>query len=51
MPQMAPLSWFSLMIMFILLMIMINTMLYFNKKYIIKMEKNKKMNKSMLWKW
>nr|YP_011010592.1 ATP synthase F0 subunit 8 [Halobates alluaudi]WPW47246.1 ATP synthase F0 subunit 8 [Halobates alluaudi]WPW47285.1 ATP synthase F0 subunit 8 [Halobates alluaudi] len=51
MPQMAPLSWLSLMIMFIMMIIVINSMSYFNKNYMIK--KNKKnMNMNQLnWKW
>nr|YP_010268804.1 ATP synthase F0 subunit 8 [Halobates maculatus]UIG88119.1 ATP synthase F0 subunit 8 [Halobates maculatus]UIG88126.1 ATP synthase F0 subunit 8 [Halobates maculatus] len=51
MPQMAPLSWLTLMIMFIIMIIVINSMTYFNKNYKIKKEmENKKMNQ-LNWKW
>nr|YP_011010241.1 ATP synthase F0 subunit 8 [Halobates nereis]WPW46830.1 ATP synthase F0 subunit 8 [Halobates nereis]WPW47064.1 ATP synthase F0 subunit 8 [Halobates nereis] len=51
MPQMAPMSWLSLMIMFIMMIIVINSMSYFNKNYKIEMSKeNKKMNQ-LKWKW
>nr|YP_010270151.1 ATP synthase F0 subunit 8 [Potamometra macrokosos]UJY96838.1 ATP synthase F0 subunit 8 [Potamometra macrokosos]UJY96851.1 ATP synthase F0 subunit 8 [Potamometra macrokosos]UJY96864.1 ATP synthase F0 subunit 8 [Potamometra macrokosos]UJY96877.1 ATP synthase F0 subunit 8 [Potamometra macrokosos] len=51
MPQMAPLSWFSLMIMFTICIIMINAMMYFNKNYITKSLKQKKNMKFINWKW
>nr|YP_011010605.1 ATP synthase F0 subunit 8 [Halobates robustus]WPW47272.1 ATP synthase F0 subunit 8 [Halobates robustus] len=51
MPQMAPMSWLSLMIMFIMMIIVINSMSYFNKNYKIKKStKNMEMNK-LMWKW
>nr|YP_011010631.1 ATP synthase F0 subunit 8 [Halobates bryani]WPW47311.1 ATP synthase F0 subunit 8 [Halobates bryani] len=51
MPQMAPMSWLSLMIMFIIMIIVINSMSYFNKNYQIKTNsKDKKMNQ-LNWKW
>nr|YP_011010475.1 ATP synthase F0 subunit 8 [Halobates flaviventris]WPW47103.1 ATP synthase F0 subunit 8 [Halobates flaviventris] len=51
MPQMAPLSWLTLMIMFIIMIIIINSMTYFNKNYMIKNKmENKKMNQ-LNWKW
>nr|YP_011010215.1 ATP synthase F0 subunit 8 [Halobates hawaiiensis]WPW46791.1 ATP synthase F0 subunit 8 [Halobates hawaiiensis] len=51
MPQMAPLSWLTLMIMFIIMIIIINSMTYFNKNYKIKNKmENKKMNQ-LNWKW
>nr|YP_011010579.1 ATP synthase F0 subunit 8 [Halobates poseidon]WPW47233.1 ATP synthase F0 subunit 8 [Halobates poseidon] len=51
MPQMAPMSWLSLMIMFIMMIIVINSMSYFNKNYTIKKKmSNMKMNK-LNWKW
>nr|YP_011010332.1 ATP synthase F0 subunit 8 [Metrocoris quynhi]WPW46947.1 ATP synthase F0 subunit 8 [Metrocoris quynhi] len=51
MPQMAPLSWLSLMIMFIITIIIINTLMYFNKNYMTKMENKEKNFKEMNWKW
>nr|YP_011010189.1 ATP synthase F0 subunit 8 [Halobates micans]WPW46713.1 ATP synthase F0 subunit 8 [Halobates micans]WPW46778.1 ATP synthase F0 subunit 8 [Halobates micans]WPW46804.1 ATP synthase F0 subunit 8 [Halobates micans] len=51
MPQMAPLSWLTLMIMFIIMIIIINSMTYFNKNYKIEESmENKKMNQ-LNWKW
>nr|YP_010268838.1 ATP synthase F0 subunit 8 [Halobates hayanus]UIG88217.1 ATP synthase F0 subunit 8 [Halobates hayanus]UIG88235.1 ATP synthase F0 subunit 8 [Halobates hayanus] len=51
MPQMAPLSWLSLMIMFIMMIIVVNSMTYFNKNYKIE-SKKKNMKMNMLnWKW
>nr|YP_010268792.1 ATP synthase F0 subunit 8 [Halobates proavus]UIG88094.1 ATP synthase F0 subunit 8 [Halobates proavus]UIG88100.1 ATP synthase F0 subunit 8 [Halobates proavus] len=51
MPQMAPLSWLTLMIMFIIMIIIINSMTYFNKNYMIEKKlENKKMNQ-LNWKW
>nr|WQM87298.1 ATP synthase F0 subunit 8 [Ventidius karen] len=51
MPQMAPLSWMTLMIMFILSILMINSMMYFNKEYkIFKTMKSEK-SKMISWKW
>nr|YP_011010436.1 ATP synthase F0 subunit 8 [Halovelia malaya]WPW47051.1 ATP synthase F0 subunit 8 [Halovelia malaya] len=51
MPQMAPMSWLTLMLLFTMTMIIINTMMYFNKDY-----KNKNTEKNMTkklfnWKW
>nr|YP_010219082.1 ATP synthase F0 subunit 8 [Metrocoris esakii]UBY46235.1 ATP synthase F0 subunit 8 [Metrocoris esakii] len=51
MPQMAPLSWLSLMIMFIMTIIVINTLMYFNKNYMTKMESKEKDYNKMNWKW
>nr|YP_011010410.1 ATP synthase F0 subunit 8 [Metrocoris stranguloides]WPW47025.1 ATP synthase F0 subunit 8 [Metrocoris stranguloides] len=51
MPQMAPLSWLSLMIMFIITIIIINTLMYFNKNYMTKMENKEKIFNEMNWKW
>nr|YP_010268852.1 ATP synthase F0 subunit 8 [Halovelia novoguinensis]UIG88257.1 ATP synthase F0 subunit 8 [Halovelia novoguinensis] len=51
MPQMAPMSWLTLMLLFMTTMIIINTMMYFNKDYKNKnMEKNI-MKKNFNWKW
>nr|YP_010736913.1 ATP synthase F0 subunit 8 [Idioscopus ventrispinus]WEP24800.1 ATP synthase F0 subunit 8 [Idioscopus ventrispinus] len=50
MPQMSPMWWLILMLMFNLLYLMMNTILYFNYKIMnkdsIKINKNK-----MNWKW
>nr|YP_011010696.1 ATP synthase F0 subunit 8 [Metrocoris communis]WPW47376.1 ATP synthase F0 subunit 8 [Metrocoris communis] len=51
MPQMAPMSWLSLMIMFILAIMMVNILMYFNKNYMTKSENNMKSIKKMNWKW
>nr|WPW47389.1 ATP synthase F0 subunit 8 [Asclepios apicalis] len=51
MPQMAPLSWLSLMIMFIMMIISINSLMYFNKKYLAKKNIMSKSEKNMNWKW
>nr|YP_011010644.1 ATP synthase F0 subunit 8 [Halobates whiteleggei]WPW47324.1 ATP synthase F0 subunit 8 [Halobates whiteleggei] len=51
MPQMAPLSWLSLMIMFILMIIVINSMSYFNKNYKIESKMSKKSMNKLNWKW
>nr|WPW47220.1 ATP synthase F0 subunit 8 [Halobates flaviventris] len=51
MPQMAPLSWLTLMIMFIIMIVIINSMTYFNKNHKIESSmENKKMNQ-LNWKW
>nr|AYQ19041.1 ATP synthase F0 subunit 8 [Elateridae sp. 3 ACP-2013] len=51
MPQMAPLSWINLFIMFVMTFMIINTLNYFsytyNNKSTQKMMKFKKIN----WKW
>nr|YP_011010267.1 ATP synthase F0 subunit 8 [Ventidius distanti]WPW46869.1 ATP synthase F0 subunit 8 [Ventidius distanti] len=51
MPQMAPLYWFTLMIMFIVMIKMINSIMYFNKNYMNTEKKIKKNNFKMNWKW
>nr|YP_011010527.1 ATP synthase F0 subunit 8 [Haloveloides sundaensis]WPW47168.1 ATP synthase F0 subunit 8 [Haloveloides sundaensis] len=51
MPQMAPLAWLKLMIMFSIMLIIVNTMLYFNKNYQIKPSSNKIMTNNSNWKW
>nr|YP_009185999.1 ATP synthase F0 subunit 8 [Tetartopeus terminatus]ALO71202.1 ATP synthase F0 subunit 8 [Tetartopeus terminatus] len=51
MPQMAPLSWLSLFIMFIVIYLMFNTLNYFSFNYMPKTFLiNKKMKKNS-WKW
>nr|YP_011010137.1 ATP synthase F0 subunit 8 [Halobates sericeus]WPW46661.1 ATP synthase F0 subunit 8 [Halobates sericeus] len=51
MPQMAPLSWLSLMIMFIMMIIVVNSMTYFNKNYKIESTKSKMKMNMLNWKW
>nr|UPL65795.1 ATPase subunit 8 [Megalotomus sp.] len=52
MPQMAPLWWDILFIIFIILFMWINTIIYFNKNLKINFKKNIKLNnKSFKWKW
>nr|YP_011010371.1 ATP synthase F0 subunit 8 [Metrocoris triangulatus]WPW46986.1 ATP synthase F0 subunit 8 [Metrocoris triangulatus] len=51
MPQMAPLSWMMLMMTFIMTMMIINTLMYFNKNYITKTTMKNKDKNSMNWKW
>nr|YP_011010423.1 ATP synthase F0 subunit 8 [Metrocoris tenuicornis]WPW47038.1 ATP synthase F0 subunit 8 [Metrocoris tenuicornis] len=51
MPQMAPMAWMTLMIMFITTIIMTNTLMYFNKKYFTKTNFNNNIKNKMNWKW
>nr|YP_011010306.1 ATP synthase F0 subunit 8 [Metrocoris ciliatus]WPW46921.1 ATP synthase F0 subunit 8 [Metrocoris ciliatus] len=51
MPQMAPLSWLTLMIIFLMTMLMINTLMYFNKNYITKTGSKNNLKTSINWKW
>nr|AZZ73284.1 ATP synthase F0 subunit 8 [Gigantometra gigas]AZZ73297.1 ATP synthase F0 subunit 8 [Gigantometra gigas] len=51
MPQMSPLAWMWLMIMFILSIILVNSMMYFNKKYLNKMTMMGKKENKINWKW
>nr|YP_011010449.1 ATP synthase F0 subunit 8 [Xenobates argentatus]WPW47077.1 ATP synthase F0 subunit 8 [Xenobates argentatus] len=51
MPQMSPLAWFKLMIMFTLMLIIVNTLLYFNKNYQTKLSKKNILKKNLNWKW
>nr|YP_009560653.1 ATP synthase F0 subunit 8 [Gigantometra gigas]AZZ73258.1 ATP synthase F0 subunit 8 [Gigantometra gigas]AZZ73271.1 ATP synthase F0 subunit 8 [Gigantometra gigas] len=51
MPQMSPLAWMWLMIMFILSIILVNSMMYFNKKYLNKMNMMGKKENKINWKW
>nr|QSL98475.1 ATP synthase F0 subunit 8 [Mileewa alara] len=50
MPQMSPIWWTSLMIYFIIMLMLINSMIYFN---LIKIKLKKKMitTKKNNWKW
>nr|QEH58943.1 ATPase subunit 8 [Trepobates sp. XD-2019] len=51
MPQMAPISWTMLMMTFIMSMMVVNTIMYFNKNYITKSKTKKNDFKNMKWKW
>nr|QWC53822.1 ATP synthase F0 subunit 8 [Concaveplana rufolineata] len=50
MPQMSPMWWMSLMILFIFMMLMFNSMIYFifSSKMNIKLTLE---NKQLIWKW
>nr|ALO70841.1 ATP synthase F0 subunit 8 [Philonthus fimetarius] len=51
MPQMAPLNWLSLFILFTMIFIIFNSMNYFSFKYSFKKSNfSKKINK-INWKW
>nr|WOR80631.1 ATP synthase F0 subunit 8 [Curtos sp.] len=52
MPQMAPMFWINLFIMFIIIFIMFNVMNYFSLMYNKKSNNNiKKISKTIFWKW
>nr|YP_009667318.1 ATP synthase F0 subunit 8 [Oxya japonica]ASC44532.1 ATP synthase F0 subunit 8 [Oxya japonica]QOL00715.1 ATP synthase F0 subunit 8 [Oxya adentata] len=53
MPQMSPMMWFSLFIMFSITLILFNQINFFSYKPTIlkKMESEFNMKKSMNWKW
>nr|AXS66183.1 ATP synthase F0 subunit 8 [Tenebrionoidea sp. 1 KM-2017] len=51
MPQMAPLNWLTLALMFILILIMFNSMNYFSVLYSPKTSAKQKMEKVTNWKW
>nr|YP_009092246.1 ATP synthase F0 subunit 8 [Ceracris versicolor]AHV78318.1 ATP synthase F0 subunit 8 [Ceracris versicolor] len=53
MPQMSPLMWFSLFIMFSITLILFNQMNFFSYKiYMIKMNDKKMIkSKNLNWKW
>nr|YP_011010345.1 ATP synthase F0 subunit 8 [Metrocoris tigrinus]WPW46960.1 ATP synthase F0 subunit 8 [Metrocoris tigrinus] len=51
MPQMAPLSWITLMIMFTMTMMMINTIVYFYKNYQTKKNDKDIYFNKMNWMW
>nr|ALO77483.1 ATP synthase F0 subunit 8 [Platydema sp. PLA01] len=51
MPQMAPLNWLSLMIMFILILVLFNVINYYSFNYSVN-KKFTKIKKSQInWKW
>nr|YP_009528994.1 ATP synthase F0 subunit 8 [Aulacophora lewisii]ATC73084.1 ATP synthase F0 subunit 8 [Aulacophora lewisii] len=51
MPQMMPLNWLMLMIMFILTFYLFNNIIFFNFNYKPKLMKIKKNNLKYIWKW
>nr|UPL65782.1 ATPase subunit 8 [Anacestra spiniger] len=51
MPQMAPLWWDILFIYFLMVFLMINMLIYFNKNYKPLTNMMKKSINSMKWKW
>nr|URX53283.1 ATP synthase F0 subunit 8 [Glyptotermes sp. 11 AB-2022a] len=52
MPQMMPLSWLTLFIVFSTTLILFNTMNYYSQTPLTKKKKNKKIKTSKLnWKW
>nr|YP_009227461.1 ATP synthase F0 subunit 8 [Peripolus nepalensis]ADZ56316.1 ATP synthase F0 subunit 8 [Peripolus nepalensis] len=53
MPQMSPLMWFSLFILFSIALILFNQMNFFSFKQnlIKKLEKSTNNSKSLIWKW
>nr|YP_009251341.1 ATP synthase F0 subunit 8 [Bicellonychia lividipennis]AIQ80138.1 ATP synthase F0 subunit 8 [Bicellonychia lividipennis] len=50
MPQMAPMNWLYLFILFIMILLMINSMIYFFKTYKNNFMIQKK-NIELKWKW
>nr|QDP18116.1 ATP synthase F0 subunit 8 [Chrotogonus sp. TAMUIC IGC OR284] len=51
-PQMSPMMWFTLFILFSATMILFNQMLFFSfKPNKINISKNKSTNNQMNWKW
>nr|YP_010729348.1 ATP synthase F0 subunit 8 [Sternolophus rufipes]WED07053.1 ATP synthase F0 subunit 8 [Sternolophus rufipes] len=51
MPQMAPINWLFLFIMFSMIFIMFNSMNYFSFKYPVKSSTTQKIMKKINWKW
>nr|AXS64924.1 ATP synthase F0 subunit 8 [Elateroidea sp. 7 KM-2017] len=51
MPQMAPLSWINLFILFVMTFMIINTLNYFSFMYDNKTLKTTPKMKSINWKW
>nr|QIK50393.1 ATP synthase F0 subunit 8 [Chorosoma macilentum]UPL65614.1 ATPase subunit 8 [Chorosoma sp.] len=51
MPQMAPLWWETLFVMFIMLFLFLSTIIYFNKMTLPKNSNFNKINSQMNWKW
>nr|YP_010427099.1 ATP synthase F0 subunit 8 [Eupatorus gracilicornis]USN89943.1 ATP synthase F0 subunit 8 [Eupatorus gracilicornis] len=51
MPQMAPLSWLLLFIMFIIIFMLFNVMNYFSFLYPVSHKTKKKSTQKINWKW
>nr|UAM92167.1 ATP synthase F0 subunit 8 [Deleaster bactrianus] len=51
MPQMAPLNWMSLFVLFIMIFMMLNLMNYFSFTYQMKQSKFLKKSSQYNWKW
>nr|ALO76098.1 ATP synthase F0 subunit 8 [Amphiops globus] len=51
MPQMAPMNWILLFVMFCLTFMLFNSMNYFSFKYEVKTSKPSKIKTFMNWKW
>nr|YP_004733175.1 ATP synthase F0 subunit 8 [Abidama producta]ACT36221.1 ATP synthase F0 subunit 8 [Abidama producta] len=51
MPQMAPMSWTMLLLMFIMSYMMFNTMIYFTQDLKTNKKNKKIMTLQMNWKW
>nr|ARH54328.1 ATP synthase F0 subunit 8 [Cymbiodyta marginella] len=51
MPQMAPLNWLFLFILFVMIFIMFNSMNYFSFKYSVKTYKPTQKKSLINWKW
>nr|ALO71129.1 ATP synthase F0 subunit 8 [Staphylinidae sp. 1 EF-2015] len=51
MPQMAPLNWLVLFIMFIITFLLFNSLNYFSFKYSPKSNLSKKIISEINWKW
>nr|YP_010294900.1 ATP synthase F0 subunit 8 [Oiceoptoma thoracicum]UMO90838.1 ATP synthase F0 subunit 8 [Oiceoptoma thoracicum] len=51
MPQMAPMNWLILFIMFIIIFLMFNSMNYFSFKYPTKSISTSKTTSKINWKW
>nr|UFR82919.1 ATP synthase F0 subunit 8 [Chalcosoma caucasus caucasus] len=51
MPQMSPLSWLCLFILFIIAFLLFNVMNYFSFLYPVKYKSIKKMTRKINWKW
>nr|AML26028.1 ATP synthase F0 subunit 8 [Staphylinidae sp. BMNH 1274245] len=51
MPQMAPLNWLFLFLMFTTTFLIFNSMNYFSIMYMTKIKKSSSLKKTINWKW
>nr|YP_011010163.1 ATP synthase F0 subunit 8 [Hermatobates djiboutensis]WPW46687.1 ATP synthase F0 subunit 8 [Hermatobates djiboutensis] len=51
MPQMSPMWWSTLFMLFIASLMLMNSMIYFNKKFSIKKSSKSTKKNSMNWQW